>query len=124
MDKIERVDQRDTAQSRTVLRPGTPECEDYYKRHPEHKGWDDRCREVLSKATKRHFESDPLGVQLQPNVFYTRHILGAPEIVEGKAEETYLWEKPEEIPIERLDNTKFRVPGSPGMKPKRDVKMK
>ncbi|MBW1775242.1 MAG: hypothetical protein JRJ82_20505, partial [Deltaproteobacteria bacterium] len=33
---IERVDQRDTMQSRTVLKPETPEYEDYYKRHPEH----------------------------------------------------------------------------------------
>jgi ferredoxin len=95
VDKIERVDQRDTMQSRAVLKPGTPEYEDYHKRHPEHKEWDDRSREVLLKATQRHSESDPLGVQLQPNVFSTRHILGAAEIVEGKAEETHLWEKPE-----------------------------
>ena len=96
--EIERVDQRDTIQSRAVLRPDTPEYEDYHSRHPEHKEWDDKCRETLLKATKRHFESDPLGVQFQPNVFSTRHMLGAPDIVEGKAEATPLWEKVESDP--------------------------
>lgn len=93
--QIERVDQRDTIQARAVLRPGTPEYEDYHTSHPEHKEWDDRCRETLLKSTERHFLSDPLGVQFQPNVFSTRHILGAPDIVEGKAETTQLWENPE-----------------------------
>jgi len=93
--EIGRVDQRDTLQSRAVLRPGTPEYEDYHARHPEHKEWDDRCRDTLLKATKRHFETDPLGVQFQPNVFSTRHLLGAPDIVEGKADTTKLWEKPD-----------------------------
>ena len=33
VDNIERVDQRDTVQSRAALRPGTPEYEDYHKRN-------------------------------------------------------------------------------------------
>ena len=99
--EIERVDQRDTIQARVVLKPGTSEYEEYYTRHPEHKEWDDKCHETLSRATKRHFQADPLGVQLQPNVFSTRHILGAPDIVEGKAEDTKLWDTLE------LDATKM-----------------
>ena len=89
--EIGRVDQRDTMQSRVVFRPGTAEYEDYYSRHPEHKEWDDRCRETWANATRRHAQSDPLGVQFQPNVFSTRHVLGTPDIVRGESEATPLW---------------------------------
>lgn len=90
--EIGKVDQRDTVQSRSAYKPETPEYEDYYTRHPEHKEWDDKNRETLSRATGRHCQFDPLGIQLQPNVFSTRHILGAPDIVRGQAEATHLWD--------------------------------
>ena len=93
--KIERVDQRDTMQSRMVLKPETPEYEDYYSRHPEHKEWDDKNKEMLKKSVERCRQSDPLGVHFQPTVFATRHVLGAPEIVSGEAEKTPLWENVE-----------------------------
>ncbi len=91
---IERVDQRDTMQSRMVLKPETPEYEDYYQRHPEHKEWDDTNRKILKKAVEKHRKSDPLGVHFQPTVFSTRHILGTPEMVRGESELTPLWENP------------------------------
>ena len=89
---IERVDQRDTMQSRSVLKPNTPEYEDYYSRHPEHKAWDDENRQILKEATEKHKKNDPLGVHFQPTIFSTRHILGTPEIVRGQSEATPLWE--------------------------------
>jgi ferredoxin len=89
--EIGRVDQRDTRQSRSMLKPGTPEYEDYYRRHPEHKEWDDKGRAILSKRTERNFMTDPLGAQLQPEVFSTRHLLGAPGLVRGEGERTALW---------------------------------
>jgi len=89
--EIDRLDQRDTVQSRIALRPGTPEYEEYYARHPEYKEFDDNNREILSKAAQRHFESDPIVFQLQPNVFSTRSILGTPDIVRGQMEYTPHW---------------------------------
>lgn len=89
---VDRVDQRDTIQSRAALRPGTPEYDAYHASHPEHKEWDDRCLETLLKATQNHSTADPLGVQFQPNVFSTRFLLGNPEIVRGKGDKTKLWE--------------------------------
>ena len=90
--EISRVDQRDTRQSRSVLQPGTPEYQDYYARHPEHKEWDDKGRAVLSKVTESNFRTDPLGAQLQPEVFSTRHLLGDPDLVRGQVKSTTLWQ--------------------------------
>lgn len=92
VSSMERVDQRDTIQSRAALRPGTPEYDEYHSAHPENKEWDDKCSETLLKATEDHALSDPLGVQFQPNVFSTRHLLGNPDIVRGGGETTKLWE--------------------------------
>ena len=47
----ERYDQRDTVFSRTRLRPGSPEYEAYYARHPERRSGDDRTRSLRSLAT-------------------------------------------------------------------------
>ena len=38
--EISRIDQRDTVQSRVVLKQGSHEYEDYYSRHPELKAGD------------------------------------------------------------------------------------
>src|SRR5271157_666682 len=99
--EMTRVDQRDTRQSRSVLQPGTPEYEDYYARHPEHKEWDDKGRAILSKITESNFRTDPLGAQLQPEVFSTRHLLGDPDLVRGQVKSTTLWQSLE------IDRTKI-----------------
>jgi len=83
---IKRVDQRDTMQSRMVLKPETPEYEDFYKRNPEHKEWDDSNRKILKNAVEKHRKLHPLGLHFQPTVFSTRHILGTPEMVRGESE--------------------------------------
>lgn len=91
--EIERVDQRDTIQARTMLKdPNSFEYKDYYDRHPEFKESDDKNRATLKKSLQKHFSMDPLGAYFQPNVFATRHILGLPELIEPGKEGTPLWQ--------------------------------
>ena len=91
--EIERVDQRDTIQSRTMLKnPDSKEYKDYYARHPEKKEADDDMRANLTKSIEEHFKADPLGAYFQSNVFATRHILGLPELIEPGKEGTPLWQ--------------------------------
>jgi ferredoxin len=91
--EIERVDQRDTIQARTMLKnPESPEYKDYYSRHPEKKEADDDMRANLTKSLEDHFKADPLGAYFQSNVFATRHILGLPELIEPGKEGTPLWQ--------------------------------
>jgi reductive dehalogenase len=91
--EIERVDQRDTIQSRMMIKdPNSPEYKDYYSRHPEFKEIDDKNRTILKNSLHKHFSSDPLGAFFQPNVFATRHVLGLPEMVEPGREGTPLWQ--------------------------------
>ncbi|MBW1800667.1 MAG: hypothetical protein JRJ85_08045 [Deltaproteobacteria bacterium] len=89
--EIERVDQRDTIQSRTMLKhEESPEYRDYYSRHPERKEEDDKMRANLTTALKKHFQADPLGAFFQSNVFASRTILGQPEMIEPGKEGTPL----------------------------------
>ena len=93
VNEIERVDQRDTIQSRMMVKkPESPEYKDYYSRHPERKETDDKMRGNLTTALEKHFEIDPLGAYFQSNVFATRHILGLPEMIEPGREGTPLWQ--------------------------------
>lgn len=61
-----------------------------------------------------HFKQ--LGIQLEVNMVYRAYRV------------PYAWvpqlDKPDEIPIPRLDSTKFRVPGSPRVKPGKVTKIK
>lgn len=41
---MNQIDERTIMFSRMLLKPGTPEYEDYYKQHPEHKDVDERLR--------------------------------------------------------------------------------
>jgi ferredoxin len=90
---IDRVDQRDTIQSRMMVKdPDSPEYKDYYSRHPELQALDDKGRAILKKAIEKHFAVDPLGAFFQPNVFATRHLFGLPEMIEPGRESTPLWQ--------------------------------
>jgi ferredoxin len=91
--EIERVDQRDTIQSRMMIKdPNSREYKDYYGRHPEFKEIDDKNRAILKKSLQKHFSVDPLGAHFQSNVFATRHVLGLPEMIEPGREGTPLWQ--------------------------------
>jgi ferredoxin len=91
--EIERVDQRDTIQSRTMLKDTeSEEYKDYYSRHPEKKEADDNMRANLHTSLEKHFRADPLGAFFQSNVFATRHFLGLPEMIEPGKEGTPLWQ--------------------------------
>ena len=91
--EIERVDQRDTIQSRMMVKdPNSHEYKDYYQRHPERKEADDDMRSKLNVAIEEHFNVDPLGAFFQSNVFATRHMLGLPEMIEPGREGTPLWQ--------------------------------
>jgi ferredoxin len=91
--KIDRVDQRDTIQSRMMVKDTeSPEYKDYYTRHPELKEIDDDNRQKLKKALMRHYEVDPIGGHFQPNIFATRHLLGLPEVIGPGKEGTPLWQ--------------------------------
>jgi hypothetical protein len=91
--EIERVDQRDTVQSRLMMKDkDSPEYQDYYARRPERKEVDDKMRANLTTALKSHFKADPLGAFFQSNVFATRHFLGEPELIEPGKEGTPLWQ--------------------------------
>jgi len=93
LGEIERVDQRDTIQARTMVKDKeSPEYKEYYGRHPERKEADDKMRANLTTALKEHFKADPLGAFFQSNVFATRHILGLPELIEPGKEGTPLWQ--------------------------------
>lgn len=92
-EEIERVDQRDTIQSRMMVKnQESHEYKDYYSRHPERKEADDDMRSKLYTAIEEHFDVDPLGAYFQSNVFATRHMLGLPEMIEPGKEGTPLWQ--------------------------------
>jgi len=82
--KIERYDQRDQPTARAYLMPGSVEYDEYYSRHPELKEWDDENRRRRAKQEEEWVQIDPIGSQFGPSVFYSRRVLGLPEIVEGK----------------------------------------
>jgi reductive dehalogenase len=115
--EVGRVDQRDTIQSRMMLKdPSSAEYQDYYSRHPEFKEIDDKNRAILKKSLQKHFSVDPLGAHFQSNVFATRHVFGLPEMVEPGREGTPLWQTmatdlkrmPPEVLTERIkDYTEF-----------------
>ncbi|MFC1906957.1 4Fe-4S dicluster domain-containing protein [Chloroflexota bacterium] len=86
VDTVERYDQRDHPNSRILLKSGTPEYEDYYSRHPEHKEWDDENRRIWANSLKHNVEKDPVNQQMRPATFYGRYVLGANSIVDGIAQ--------------------------------------
>ena len=82
--RVERYDQRDHPNARAVLVAGSMEYEDYYRRHPELKNWDDENRSRDARHRKAFQDEDPIGAQMAPSVFYGRRVLGLSDIVEGK----------------------------------------
>lgn len=50
---VERYDQRDLATIRLTLKPGSPQYEEYYSRHPEKKDADDETRCVIAESVKK-----------------------------------------------------------------------
>src|SRR4030042_6784901 len=84
ISKVQRYDQRDHATARVDLVPGSAEYDEYYNRHPERKEWDDENRSRRAKQENKWRQVDPIAPQLGPSVFYSRRVLGLPEIVEGK----------------------------------------
>jgi len=83
VDTVERYDQRDHPTARAYLVPGSEEYEDYYSRHPEFKEWDDENRRRRAEQSEQWRVKNPIGSQFGPSVFYSRRVLGLPEIVEG-----------------------------------------
>lgn len=81
---IERYDQRDHPTARAYLIPGTEEYKEYYSRHPELKEWDDENRSRRARQEEKFRQDNPIGCQFGPSVFYSRRVLGLPDIVEGK----------------------------------------
>ncbi len=60
----ERFDERDNVQSRGTLEPGTPDYEDFYRRHPEWKDKDDGIRALPGLGRVGHAADLPfVGVQ-------------------------------------------------------------
>jgi len=82
----ERFDQRDHANSRLALRIGTPEYEDYYKRHPELKEKDDAERELFKRSDERLRLGEPINYQLSimGTLGYGRRILAQNEFCTGE----------------------------------------
>ena len=84
ISKVQRYDQRDHPTARVYLMPGSAEYDEYYNRHPERKEWDDENRSRRAKQENKWRQVDPIASQFGPSVFYSRRVLGLPEIVEGK----------------------------------------
>jgi ferredoxin len=84
VDTVERYDQRDHANARKLLVPGSDEYEDYYNRRPDLKEWDDKNRERQAGHKIESCRVDPVGSQIVPAAFYGRRVLGMPDVVEGK----------------------------------------
>lgn len=87
--EIGRVDQRDSIQSRMALKPGTPEYEAYYTRCPEKKEWDDGLRAIQKKGIGKLNQADPIGSKFLPGVFFTRDVLGEPDLIDGTLNRGY-----------------------------------
>lgn len=84
VSKVEQYDQRDHPTARAYLVPGSKEYDEYYGRHPELKEWDDENRRSRAKQEENWRRANPILPQFGPSVFYSRRVLGLPEIVEGK----------------------------------------
>jgi len=62
---IERFDERDNVQARNTLEPGTPDYEDFYRRHPEWQAKDDAIRLLPGMGRVGHEADLPLvGTQI------------------------------------------------------------
>ena len=84
VSKVEQYDQRDHPTARGYLKPGSVEYDEYYSRHPELKEWDDEGRRRRAKQEEKWVQTDPISSQFGPSVFYSRRVLGLPEVVEGR----------------------------------------
>lgn len=81
--EVERYDQRDSANARISLIPGSAEYEDYYSRRPELKESDDEVRQSEA-AIRKTREVDPINSHLSPSTYYGSQVLGYKPVVEGK----------------------------------------
>lgn len=85
-------DERDNVFSRRDLKPGTPEYEDFYRRHPEWKDADDLIRSRPGLGTFAH--------PADSNMFYAASWLmrrvGAPDYVDGEPAEKKIEMSPEQ----------------------------
>ena len=78
---IHRYDMRDYVYSRVTLRPGTPQYEDYYSRHPEKKAMDeDTCRRA-DKSGKALLAKDPVNEHIALSGFYGTMAVSSPKVV-------------------------------------------
>lgn len=79
MNEIEQFDERDNVFSRRDLKPGSPEYEDMYHRHPEWKEVDDHIRSLPGLGA--HTSPADLPMFGAPAWFMRR--IGAPDFVDG-----------------------------------------
>jgi len=84
MGEVRRYDQRDHPTARAYMMPGSAEYGEYYRRRPERKEWDDENRSRRAKQEEKWRQTDPIASQFGPSVFYSRRVLGLPDVVEGK----------------------------------------
>ena len=80
---VERYDPRDQPDAWSILLPGTPEYEEYYSSHPEHKEGDDERKRVKDAALKRNWERDPVNPQLVAPMYYSQYALSLESVVDG-----------------------------------------
>ncbi len=78
---VERYDQRDHPNARILLKPGNPEYEDYYSRHPDLREWDDENRRLRSNALRHRREKDPINERFSEVANLGRRLLASRAIV-------------------------------------------
>lgn len=83
---VERYDQRDSSSARLVLKPGTPEYEEYYSRKPDTEEYDSENRRLRAIAYQKKRERDRINPELDAATFYGRYVLGAESIVLGTSQ--------------------------------------
>jgi len=84
--EVERYDQRDSSSARLLIKPGTPEYEEYYSRKPGTEEYDSENRRLRAIAYQKKRERDRVNPELDAATFYGRHVLGEKSIVLGTSQ--------------------------------------
>lgn len=84
--EVQRYDQRDSSSARLLIKPGTPEYEEYYSRRPQTEEYDKENRRLKAIAYEKKRERDRVNPELDAATFYGRYVLGAASIVLGTSQ--------------------------------------
>ena len=104
---VQRYDQRDHPIARMALKPGSPEFEDYYARHPDLRDWDDENRRLRSRAVRRRQEKDPVNERFSDSAKYGRTLMATRAIVgDGASGSTQLGDRVDVDPKEMSSKIK------------------